>query len=248
MSRRDAPADVAVVGRGLRAAPRIAKDKQKGTGRGTLQRAFPTAITEDTLAVAARSLARKEPRFRHVIKSHGLPPMWAREPGFATLVFIILEQQVSLASARAAFEKLQAVLGTVTPDVFLALDDAQLKTIGFSRQKMRYGRELAHAVQAGLLDLDALLTMDDDDVRATLTKLPGIGNWTVDVYLLMVLLRADVFPKGDLALLIAAHRLFDLPARPTPDEIEVMAEAWRPHRAVAARLLWHFYLSERRRV
>ena len=213
--------------------------------RGAIQGAA-TPLTDDALAKAARSLARTEPRFRDVLNKHGLPPMWAREPGFTTLVFIILEQQVSLASARAAFDKLQVALGTVTPEAFLQLDDAQLKTIGFSLQKMRYGRELARAVQAGALDLNTLHTLSDDNVRSTLIQLPGIGNWTVDVYLLMVLLRADVFPKGDLALLIAAHRLFELPVRPTSDEIEAMAEAWRPHRAVAARLLWHFYLSERK--
>jgi DNA-3-methyladenine glycosylase II len=191
-------------------------------------------------------LARREPRFRHVLKTHGLPPLWAREPGFATLLHIILEQQVSLASALAAFNKLQAAIGAVTPQAFLTLDDAQLKAIGFSRQKTRYGRALAQAVIDNTLDLDALGAMDDDDVRDTLVQLPGIGGWTADVYLLMVLRRADAFPKGDLALLIAAQRLFELPSRPTPDEIEVMAEAWRPHRATAARILWHFYLSERR--
>jgi len=200
-------------------------------------------LTDDALAKATRSLARKEPRFGQVLKKHGLPPMWAREPGFATLVYIILEQQVSLASARAAFDKLQTALGIITPKAFLALDDAQLKAIGFSRQKTRYGRELARAVLDGSLDLTTLPTLHNDDVRAMLTQIKGIGNWTVDVYLLMVLLRADVFPKGDLALLIAAQRLFELPSRPTPDEIEMMAEAWRPNRAVAARLLWHFYLQ-----
>jgi DNA-3-methyladenine glycosylase II len=191
-------------------------------------------------------LARREPRFRHVLKTHGLPPLWARAPGFATLLHIILEQQVSLASALAAFNKLRAAIGAVTPEAFLTLDDAQLKAVGFSRQKARYGRALAQAVIDNTLDLDALGAMDDDDVRDTLVQLPGIGGWTVDVYLLMVLRRADAFPKGDLALLIAAQRLFALPQRPTPDEIEVMADAWRPHRATAARILWHFYLSERR--
>ncbi len=214
--------------------------------RYALQR-VSTTLTHDALAKAARSLAHKEPRFQQVLKKHGLPPMWAREHGFATLVYIILEQQVSLASARAAFEKLQVALGVITPEAFLALDDAQLKAIGFSRQKTRYSRELAHAVLDGSLDLTALPTLPNDDVRAMLTQVKGIGNWTADVYLLMVLLRTDVFPNGDLALLIATQRLFELPARPTPDEIETMAEAWRPHRAVAARILWHFYLSERKR-
>lgn len=202
-------------------------------------------LTDRSLAVAAKTLAKNHAPFQRVIAAHGLPPLWAREPGFATLVHIILEQQVSLASARAAFNKLHSALGEVTPAAFLTLDDAQLKAIGFSRQKTRYGRELAQAVLVGALDLDALHTLPDDAVRLQLTAVKGIGQWTTDIYLLMALRRPDVFPKGDLALLIAAQRLFELPARPTPLELEAMADAWRPHRAIAARILWHFYLSER---
>ena len=203
-------------------------------------------LTERSLAIAAKTLAKDHAPFERVIAAHGVPPLWAREPGFATLIYIILEQQVSLASARAAFNKLQAALVEVTPATFLTLDDAQLKTIGFSRQKARYGRGLAHAVLAGALDLDALHTMPDDAVRSLLTAVKGIGQWTTDIYLLMALGRRDVFPKGDLALLIAAQRLFDLPSRPTQREMDLIAEAWRPHRATAARILWHFYLSELR--
>jgi DNA-3-methyladenine glycosylase II len=205
----------------------------------------PTSLTHNTLEQAARLLARQQPQFHRVLQQHGVPPLWAREPGFATLIHIILEQQVSLASARAALNKLQSALGKVTPASFLTLDDAQLKAIGFSRQKTRYGRELAQAVQGGILDLDALHALPDDAVRLQLTAVKGIGHWSTDIYLLMALRRRDVFPKGDLALLIAAQRLFELPARPTPLELEAMAEAWRPHRATAARILWHFYLSER---
>ena len=230
-------------------APANTERKRKGAANGSsgaASKAGLVAITESDIAVAARRLARREPRFRPVLKKYGLPPLWPREPGFATLIFIILEQQVSMQSAQAAFERLQATLGVVTPEAFLGLDDAQLKTIGFSRQKMRYGRELARVVLDGSLDLNALHVMEDEAVRSALTRLPGIGDWTVDVYLLMVLLRADAFPKGDLALLIAAHRLFGLTTRPTPAEAELMAEAWRPYRGVATRILWHFYLSERR--
>jgi DNA-3-methyladenine glycosylase II len=203
-------------------------------------------LTEDALAKSARSLARRELRFRYVLKKHGIPPLWAREPGFATLIHLILEQQVSLASALAAFNRLKAALGEVTPEAFLTLDDGRLLAIGFSRQKTRYGRELSQAVLDGVLDLEAFSAMRDIDVRVALTQVKGIGNWTADVYLLMALLRPDAFPKGDLALLIAAQRLFELSQRPTPDEIEAMAEAWRPHRATAARILWHYYLSEKR--
>lgn len=204
-------------------------------------------LNERSLAIAAKELAGANPHFQRVIAAHGVPPLWAREPGFATLIHIILEQQVSLASARAAFTKLHAALGEVTPATFLTLDDAQLKVIGFSRQKTRYGRELAKAVLAGALDLDTLHALPDDDVRSQMIQVKGIGQWTTDIYLLMALRRRDVFPKGDLALLVAAQRLFALPARPTPLELETMAEAWRPHRATAARILWHFYLSEQKK-
>ncbi len=208
-------------------------------------RQMSTPLTERSLVVAARALAGRVPHFGHVLRKHGVPPLWAREPGFATLIHIILEQQVSLASANAAFNKLRSALGEVTPAAFLTLDDAQLKALGFSRQKTCYGRELANAVLAGALDLAVLPALPDDDVRSQLTKVKGIGQWTTDVYLLMALRRRDVFPKGDLALLIAAQRLFELPFRPTPLALEAMAETWRPHRATAARILWHFYLSER---
>jgi DNA-3-methyladenine glycosylase II len=175
-----------------------------------------------------------------------MPPLWAREPGFPTLLHIILEQQVSLASAKTAFDRLCAAIGTPpTPAKFLTLDDVQLRTIGFSRQKTRYGRELARAIIDGRLDLETLASVDDDIVRAELTKLPGIGNWTVDVYLLLALRRPDAFASTDLALLISVQRLKKLKARPTPLEFEAMAEKWRPYRAGAARLLWHAYLSER---
>jgi DNA-3-methyladenine glycosylase II len=200
-------------------------------------------LTEATLAASARILARCESRFRHVLRRYGLPPLWAREPGFATLLYIILEQQVSLASARAAYIRLCEAASPLTPERFLALSDAQLKVVGFSRQKTRYSHELARMIADGALDLETLSDMTDDAVRTTLMRVPGIGPWTADVYLLMALLRPDAFPEGDLALVLAAQRLFELPARPAAKALKEMAEAWRPHRATAARLLWQFYLN-----
>ena len=191
----------------------------------------------ELLAVRDKSLAS-------VVERHGMPPLWPREPGFPTLLHIILEQQVSLASARTAFGRLCASIGPPTPANFLTLDGADLKTIGFSRQKARYGRELSHAIVEGRLDLETLASADDDTVRAELSKLPGIGNWTVDVYLLLVLRRPDAFAATDLALLTSVQRVKKLDQRPTPAELMAMAEDWRPYRASAARLLWHAYLSE----
>jgi DNA-3-methyladenine glycosylase II len=195
------------------------------------------------MAVAA--LAQRDDALARIVARHGLPPLWAREPGFPTLIHIMLEQQVSLASAKAAFNRLCGAMSPLTPQAFLTLDDARLKTIGFSRQKTCYGRALARAMLDGSLDLDQLARLDDEAVRAQLTQVKGIGDWTVDIYLLMALRRPDIFPKSDLALLVAAQRVKRLDTRPTPSELEAMSEAWRPYRAVAARLLWHFYLSER---
>ena len=190
-------------------------------------------------------LAARDASLASIVEWYGIPPLWPRDPGFATLLHIILEQQVSLASARTTFEKLHAAIGPPTPKKFLALDDAELKRIGFSRQKTRYGRELARAVLDGRLDLEQLSDMDDDAVRAALTAIPGIGNWTVDVYLLLVLRRPDAFAPTDLALLSAIQQVRKLEQRPTPQQITAIAEEWRPYRACAARLLWHAYLSER---
>lgn len=170
--------------------------------------------------------------------------MWAREPGFPTLLYIILEQQVSLASARAAFDRLRAAVAPLTPQGFLELDDAALKVIGFSRQKAGYGRHLARAILEGRLDLAALSAREDALVRSELTRIKGIGPWTADIYLLMALRRPDVWPVDDLALAAAVQRVKGLDRRPTPEELEEVGSAWQPWRAVAARLLWHYYLSE----
>lgn len=171
--------------------------------------------------------------------------MWDREPGFATLLQIILEQQVSLASAKACFDKLSARLGHVSPENVLTLSDTELKTIGFSRQKTAYARHLAEAVIEGRIDLDSLHLMADSEVKTELIKLKGIGEWSSDIYLLMALLRHDVMPKGDIALHAAWAKLSGQP-RPNSDDFVAMAVKYAPHRSTAARLLWHFYLSEKR--
>lgn len=200
-------------------------------------------LDEASLAVAANRLAASDADLAYLLNTYGVPPLWARDPGFPTLVHIILEQQVSLASARAAFTRLQAAIAPVTPERFLPLSDAELKAIGFSRQKTLYVRLLAQALLDGALDLDALATQPDDEVRTTLKQLKGIGDWTADIYLLMALGRPDIWPPGDVALLVALQRLKKLPARPTRDEFVALGTAWQPYRAVAARMLWHFYLS-----
>jgi DNA-3-methyladenine glycosylase II len=181
-----------------------------------------------------------------IVARHGLPPLWDRPAGFPTLVHIILEQQVSLASAKAAFDRLVAATDPLTPDAFLRLTDAELLSIGFSRQKARYGRALAAGIMDGSLDLDGLGSLRDDDVRLALEAIPGVGPWTSTIYLLMVLGRPDVWPTGDIALATAVGQVKGLPARPGQEELAALGEAWRPWRSVAARLFWHDYLARRR--
>lgn len=206
----------------------------------------PATLTDEMLAYGLRVLAKRDRDLARVIDRYGPPPMWARQPGFPTLIHIILEQQVSLASARAAFNRLKAAI-RVTPRNLLTLDDATLKTIGFSRQKTGYARHLAQAIVDRRFNPAALEKMDDGSARAKLIELKGIGVWSADIYLLMALRRPDVWPHGDLALAVAAHHVKQLPSRPTYDELTAMSEAWRPWRAVAARVLWHHYLSQRKR-
>jgi DNA-3-methyladenine glycosylase II len=201
-------------------------------------------LNGETFARGVQYLARRDRDLGSVVKKHGPPPMWAREAGFSTLLHIILEQQVSLASARAAHTKLLEIASPLTPRKFLKLDDATLKAVGFSRQKSGYGRELARSIVRRDLDLEGLASLDDGTVRSELIKIKGIGPWTADIYLLMVLRRPDIWPSGDLALAVAAQHVKKLKARPSQDELNEMSAAWRPWRAVAARILWHFYLSE----
>ena len=205
--------------------------------------AAPAPLTEASLEVAVGELAAADPALGAVVQRFGHPPMWAREPGFPTLVHLILEQQVSLASALAAFDRLRAAADPLTPRALLELDDAALLTIGFSRQKARYVRALASALEDGSLDLEGLASVDDDGVDAALTAIPGIGPWTSTIYRLMVLRRPDAWPVHDIALAQALAELRGLGARPDPATMLELAESWRPWRAVAARILWHHYLS-----
>ncbi len=188
-------------------------------------------------------LIERDADLARVVKTLGEPPIWIRPAGFPTLIHIILEQQVSISSALAAFERLRMRLGEIAPNGFLALSDEELRAIGFSRQKTLYTKNLATAIVTGELDLNALENLPDELVKAELIKLKGIGRWTADIYLLMCLRRTDAFPVGDLGVIVGAQKLKQLPARPTSEELETMAEVWKPWRAIATRILWHFYLA-----
>lgn len=202
-------------------------------------------LEESTLAEGVACLSARDSDLAGIVERFGPPPLWDRNPGFATLLQIILEQQVSLASARAAYGRLEAACPAVTPENFVTLDDATLREVGFSRQKSGYGRNLALALIDQTLDLASLAGLPDLAARDALVGLKGIGPWTADTYLLMALGRPDVWPAGDIALQTAVREVKRLQHRPSHDEMVELAEAWRPWRAVAARILWFHYLGGR---
>jgi DNA-3-methyladenine glycosylase II len=201
-------------------------------------------LDEQSLVSACQNLAVADSDLAFIFQTYGTPPLWKREPTFATLIHIILEQQVSLASALSAFNKLKEKLVEITPEGVLSLSGEEMKAAYFSRQKTVYARELARAILEGTLDLKALENLPDAEAKHELKKIKGIGDWTADIYLLMAGLRADVMPKGDLALHVAWKRLKNLERAPDSDEFQQIAGKWKPLRAAAARLLWHFYLSK----
>ncbi len=205
-------------------------------------------LDETKLREATHWLAERDQGLALVLETYGYPPLWARPAGFSTLVHIILEQQVSLASANAAFARLQTSLSpAITPEGLLSLDDAALRDIGFSRQKTLYARTLATALASGGFDLEALTALPDEAVRAQLKTLKGIGDWTADIYLSECLLRPDILPKGDIAMQEAFRVLNHLPKRPQHDYFEANTEHWRPWRSVGTRMLWHYYLCRKER-
>lgn len=204
-------------------------------------------LDECELAKICKKLSKTDDDLNFIFETYGTPPLWKRDASFATLVHIILEQQVSLASALSAFNKLEEKIKKVTPENVLKLSDEEMKACYFSRQKTVYARELVKAIVSGELNLKTLDNLSDADAKHELKKIKGIGDWTADIYLLMAMLRVDVMPKGDLALHIAYKKLKGLEHAPGSDEFQVIAEKWKPFRAVAARLLWHFYLSEKTR-
>ena len=203
----------------------------------------PIVLDHDRLAMAARSVAGLDADMAGILESLGTPPLWDRPPGFVTLLRIILEQQVSLVSADAMYRRLLGRIDPLTPDNVLDKGEPFLRSFGVTRQKAAYFINVARAVRDGYLDLDALALETDETAMDRLTSVKGIGPWTARIYLLMVLCRPDVWPVGDVALATAFQKLKKLEKRPSQPELEKMALPWAPHRATAARLLWHYYLN-----
>ena len=192
-------------------------------------------------------LAQSDADLKSIVQTYGYPPMWSRPNTFESLVHIILEQQVSLASALSALNKLRDYVQQITPARVLLLTEEEFRACYCSRQKTAYIKYLAEAILSGQISLQAFKTMPDDEIRTQLTALKGIGNWTVDVYLMFVLQRADIFPVGDLAAVNALKRVKGLLAQTSREEIISIAAQWQPYRTVATMMLWHYYLSAPRK-
>ncbi len=208
--------------------------------------ARPATLTEARLLAAVRELAARDARLARIVDDYGPPPLWARPPGFPTLARIILEQQVSLASAAALFAKFERHCdGGVTAARVVESGEAGLLSIGFTRQKARYVVGLARQIECGTLSLDRIARLPDDAARDALVQIPGVGPWTAGVYLLMALRRPDVWPPGDLGLHKSMAEVRGLKVVPLSEQAAAYARRWSPWRAVAARLLWHAYLSRR---
>lgn len=199
-----------------------------------------TRITEETLPEALAALSALDADFARALEEVGPPPLRHRPSGFATLLRIIVAQQVSLASAQAIWDRLEAACQPLAPEVLLALDDEALRGAGLSRQKQRYSRSLAELLASGELDLAAVEALDDEAAIAEITKVKGLGRWSAECFLLFSFGRPDVFPVDDVGLMIGAQRLKNLKKRPDAKKLTRLGKAWRPWRAVAARMLWHY--------
>lgn len=204
-----------------------------------------TSLTLESLVRSVTELCKIDGGLRAIVDRHGHPPLWGRRPGYATLVRIILEQQVSLTSAKAVYRRIEKALDVVTVERMIDIGEAGLRGLGVTRQKASYCVGAAHAIVSGDLNLRRVARANESAARAELQSIRGIGRWTADIYLLMAHRRPDIWPTGDIALLTALRELRGLDQRPSNEAAELIAETWRPLRAVAARILWHGYLSRR---
>ncbi len=205
-------------------------------------------LDETTFAEAVSLLTSEEPSLDRVVQRFGPPPFWHRPAGFPTLVWLIMEQQVSLESGAAMYRRLHGLIGEITPEAMIAVTEANLRDIGVTRQKSLYLLGLAAAIVSGELVLDDLARLPADVARQSLLAINGIGPWTADVYLLSALRLPDVFPVGDRALQVGTAEVLGMSSVPDREELEMVSAPWRPIRAAAARLIWHGYLKERGRV
>lgn len=202
-------------------------------------------LNSKKLLQAVKYLSRKDKDLAALYEADGVPPLWARRPGFTTLIKIILEQQVSLASGKAVYKKLGRNIIPFTPAQFKELGTNYLRSLGVTRQKSLYCINIASAIINDKLDLKSLNKMNDVDVKEMLCRIKGIGPWTADIYLLMALLRGDIWPSGDIALASSMKKIKRLRSYPSNEKQIKIAMKWQPYRSVSARMLWQHYLNNK---
>jgi DNA-3-methyladenine glycosylase II len=202
-------------------------------------------LNNQKLLKAVKYLSKKDKDLAALYEADGVPPLWARRPGFTTLIKIILEQQVSLASAKAIYRKLAKNIKPFTPIRFEELGIDYLKSLGITRQKSSYCINIAAAIIDDKLDLKSLNNFNDDDAKEMLIRIKGIGPWTADIYLLMALRRSDIWPAGDIALASSMRKIKRLRSYPTNEKQIKIAKKWLPYRSVAARMLWQHYIKNK---
>jgi DNA-3-methyladenine glycosylase II len=204
-----------------------------------------STFNKNSFEKICKKLAAQDIHLKDIISRYGFPPMWTRPATFQTLILTILEQQVSLAAAYAAFKKLKEKIGYVTPTKILSLTDEEMRACYFTRQKMGYARGLAEAIQSRKIVLKKFALLPDEEIRLILIQLKGIGNWTIDVYLMHALQRTDLFPLGDIALVNSLKEIKGLPKDISKEKMLAIAEPWRPYRTIASMILWHSYIKKR---
>ena len=201
---------------------------------------------ESNFLSLCNKLTKKDKDLNKIVTQYGHPPMWVRENSFATLILTILEQQVSLASAFAAYQKLKQRIEPITPQNLLQLSDEELRQCYFSRQKIIYARGLASALINEEISLQQLEFEKDEMVRTKLKELKGVGDWTADIYLIHALRRTDIFPIGDLAMVNALKEIKQLPSTTSKEELIKLSEPWKPNRSIASMMLWHQHIQKRK--
>lgn len=229
--------------------PEVGKDDSRSFGPVPLAGMYVVIdrLDQETFIEACDLLATEDEALDTVVTAHGLPPFWHRDPGLPTLVWLILEQQVSLESGVAMLRRLTEAAGELTAPALLSLGTGGMRAIGVTRQKAGYLIELAERSLTDL-DLEALSAVEWRAARESLLSVRGIGPWTADAYLLSALRVPDMWPVGDRALQVGTGEVLGMSSIPDEDELEILGRPWRPVRAVAARLIWHAYLSRRGRV
>lgn len=197
------------------------------------------------MKAAIEYLSLKDEKLKSIVEEHGNPIIQKREEGFASMCHIILDQQVSIASAKACYDKIQNLFGTITPEIIFNCNDEALRSCGVSRQKTLYLKDLATKVLSNEIDFSSFLSKSEIQIRAELITIKGVGNWSIEVYLMFCLQSQDIIPLGDIAI---KNTIIELYAHNSTEEMQALSHNWKPYRTMASYILWHYYLKKRKKI